>query len=329
MRDGLESAAAGARPDEHCHADQAEALYEALAKAAAWGAATHLLHTRREASADAPLKPHRALWAGPLAFVTGCALLAPGATPLAVFLLLGLGFGALAAMRLASAVLPVRFNTRAALHDNALPPATVIAALHDEAEVVGGLVEKLRRLDYPADRLEIVLAIESHDTATLEAAREAAATPGPDIRVLTVPPEGPTTKPKALNFALAFSMGRIIAIYDAEDAPARGQLRAAAEAFAADPGLACVQAPLNWYNAGETWLTRMFALEYAAQFNALLPLFLRLGWPLPLGGTSNVFRGLMYQAHQYNSCRFNALAVSCAYDQYIPLPQRQGEALLH
>ncbi|TRO96846.1 glycosyltransferase [Glycocaulis profundi] len=290
MRDGLESAAAGARPDQDCHADQAEALHDALAGAAAWGAANHLLHTRSEASAAAPERLHPALWAGPLVFAAGCALLAPGATMLAAFLLLGLGFGALAMMRLASALLPVRWSLRAALDDDALPPATVIAALHDEAAVVGGLVEKLRRLDYPAERLEIVLAIESHDHATLEAAREAAATPGPAIQVLAVPPVGPTTKPKALNFALAFSSGAIIAVYDAEDAPARGQLRAAAEAFAADPSLACVQAPLNWYNDDETWLTRMFALEYAAQFNALLPLFLRLGWPLPLGGTSNVFR---------------------------------------
>jgi len=44
----------------------------------------------------------------------------------------------------------------------------------------------------------------------------------------------------------------------------------------------------------------MFALEYAAQFHVVLPYFLRLGWPLPLGGTSNVFSGLMYQAHQVN-----------------------------
>ena len=45
-----------------------------------------------------------------------------------------------------------------------------------------------------------------------------------------------------------------------------------------------------WYNAGETWLTRQFALEYATLFHVLLPALARWGWPLPLGGTSNHFR---------------------------------------
>ena len=37
-------------------------------------------------------------------------------------------------------------------------------------------------------------------------------------------------------------------------------------------------------------LARQFALEYAAQFDALLPALERLGLPIPLGGTSNHFR---------------------------------------
>jgi glycosyltransferase XagB len=37
-------------------------------------------------------------------------------------------------------------------------------------------------------------------------------------------------------------------------------------------------------------LARQFALEYAAQFDGLLPALERLGLPIPLGGTSNHFR---------------------------------------
>ena len=97
-----------------------------------------------------------------------------------------------------------------------------------------------------------------------------------------------------MNYALNFARGEIITVYDAEDCPHPDQLRHAAEAFAAgSPELACVQAPLNWYNASHNWLTRQFALEYAAQFHAILPLLARLGWPMPLGGTSNHFNGVM------------------------------------
>ena len=114
------------------------------------------------------------------------------------------------------------------------------------------------------------------------------------MRVLTAPPGEPRTKPRALNYALRFCTGAIVTVHDAEDRPDPGQLRGAAESFAAGGrDLACLQAPLNWYNAAECWLTRQFTLEYAAHFHALLPLYRRLDWPLPLGGTSNHFRGLM------------------------------------
>lgn len=57
-----------------------------------------------------------------------------------------------------------------------------------------------------------------------------------------------------------------------------------------DEKLACVQAQLNYYNVYENWLTRQFALEYAAFFDLLLPTLAKLGLPVPLGGTSTHFR---------------------------------------
>jgi len=82
-----------------------------------------------------------------------------------------------------------------------LPRYTVVAALHDEAEVMPQLVEHLAALDYPADRLEGFLALEAHDHATIEAAYAA---DRPDwLSILIVPPGEPRTKPRALNHALA------------------------------------------------------------------------------------------------------------------------------
>ncbi len=106
-----------------------------------------------------------------------------------------------------------------------------------------------------------------------------------------MPEAAPRTKPKALNFALQFARGEFVVIYDAEDRPCPQQLREALAAFhAGPPNLACVQARLNFYNASENWLTRQFAIEYAALFDGLLPAMQRLGLPMPLGGTSNHFR---------------------------------------
>jgi cellulose synthase/poly-beta-1,6-N-acetylglucosamine synthase-like glycosyltransferase len=54
--------------------------------------------------------------------------------------------------------------------------------------------------------------------------------------------------------------------------------------------LVCVQAALNYWNADENWLTRMFTLEYSFWFDYMLPGLERLHLPIPLGGTSNHFR---------------------------------------
>jgi glycosyltransferase XagB len=63
------------------------------------------------------------------------------------------------------------------------------------------------------------------------------------FEVLVVPEAAPQTKPKALNYGLQFARGELVAIYDAEDVPARGQLRLAAETFAAAPSaIVCLQA---------------------------------------------------------------------------------------
>ena len=170
-----------------------------------------------------------------------------------------------------------------------LPVYTLLVPLLNEAAVLPQLVKALRRLDYPAAKLDIKLIFEAHDRETLAAA-QALRLPASFHRVV-VPPGGPRTKPKALNFALQLARGSLVVVYDAEDRPEPNQLRRAVAAFAAGPPeLACVQAPLGFYNTGCNWLTRQFGIEYAALFDAQLPALEALRLPIPLGGTSNHFR---------------------------------------
>ena len=58
------------------------------------------------------------------------------------------------------------------------------------------------------------------------------------------------------------------------------------------PELACLQSALVIDNEADGWLPLLFAIEYAALFDGLLPALSALGMPLPLGGTSNHFRGI-------------------------------------
>ncbi|MFN4287654.1 MAG: glycosyltransferase [Brevundimonas sp.] len=176
------------------------------------------------------------------------------------------------------------------LKNEELPRYSVICALYREADVLAQLVRNLCALDYPPERLEIILALEHDDAETLRAAH-ALALPA-HMRILVVPPGEPRTKPRALNHALLGATGDLVTIFDAEDAPDPAQLREAAARFhASSPALACLQAPLRIrIHQGSGMVARQFAAEYAALFEASVPAFSRLGLPFALGGTSNHFR---------------------------------------
>jgi glycosyltransferase XagB len=170
-----------------------------------------------------------------------------------------------------------------------LPVYTVLVPLYREANVVAQLAAALRRLDYPPHLLDVMLVVEEDDDDTVAAALAASA--DGVFEVVAVPAGEPRTKPRACNYALQLARGDFLVIFDAEDRPEPDQLKKALDAFRRAPAdVACLQARLNFFNARECWLTRMFALDYALWFDFLLPGLDRLGIPMPLGGTSNHFR---------------------------------------
>lgn len=175
-----------------------------------------------------------------------------------------------------------------------LPNYSVLVALYREAEVVPELVAALRRIDWPASKLEIKLVCEEDDHVTLAAIR---ALPLPhNMEVVEVPVFGPRTKPKALAYALALAGGDFVVLYDAEDHPHPKQLLHAWQKFReSPPEVVCVQAPLEIANRGAGIVARMFAFEYAALFRGMLPWLSGNHMLLPLGGTSNHFRRSILQ----------------------------------
>ena len=254
-------------------------------------AATDDLRTRwPNLSARAHLRGRgRLVLAGFAVMVITAAILAPGTAMTIVELILSAVFLGWLALRLLGACIAERLAPPdRGLPDRVLPVFTVLAALYREAASVPGLLAAIEQLDYPAEKLDVVIAVEADDRET-RAALDAVRTRFP-INVVAVPPGGPRTKPKALNVALPFARGLYTVIYDAEDRPETDQLRRALGAFRAGPAnLACVQARLRIDNTEDSWLVRYFTAEYAAQFDVFMPGLARLGLPLPLGGSSNHF----------------------------------------
>jgi glycosyltransferase XagB len=174
------------------------------------------------------------------------------------------------------------------LSDDELPNYTVVVALYREARIVENLVKSIDAFDYPQGKLDIKLVIEQRDVETL--ARIAELRLPARYEVVVAPAGKPQTKPRALNIALSCARGELVVVYDAEDTPAPNQLRLAASRFAADKKLDCLQGRLAIRNHGESWLSRLFAIEYAILFDIINPGLCALNLPIPLGGTSNHFR---------------------------------------
>ena len=174
------------------------------------------------------------------------------------------------------------------LEDDEAPVYTIVAAAYREANVIENLIRAFEALDYPKARLDIKIVVEARDGETL--AKLARLKLPPRYHVIVAPPGAPQTKPRALNIALAEARGELIVVYDAEDKPAPDQLRLAASRFAREPGLDCLQARLVIRNSSDSWLSKAFALEYAALFDLVNPGLCGLGLPIALGGTSNHFR---------------------------------------
>jgi cellulose synthase/poly-beta-1,6-N-acetylglucosamine synthase-like glycosyltransferase len=174
------------------------------------------------------------------------------------------------------------------LTDDQLPDYTVVVALYREASVVEELAKAIDAFDYPKSKLDIKLVVEQRDVETLGRIVELRL---PARYEVVVAPSGkPQTKPRALNIALSSARGELVVVYDAEDIPAPNQLRLAALRFAADKDLDCLQARLAIRNHGESWLSKLFAIEYAILFDVINPGLCALNLPIPLGGSSNHFR---------------------------------------
>ncbi|NLU83334.1 glycosyltransferase [Rhodococcus sp. HNM0569] len=188
-----------------------------------------------------------------------------------------------------SAIVHVSDDDARAVPDDELPSYTVLVPAYAEPEVIGQLIENMAALDYPRDKLQVLLLLEADDAPTIDAARDAF--DSEFVEILLVPAAQPRTKPKACNFGFHYATGEIVTIFDAEDRPEPLQLRRAAVAFTRLPAnTACVQAELAFHNGSQNLLTAWFTADYALWFRFVLPGLMHSTSPIPLGGTSNHLR---------------------------------------
>jgi cellulose synthase/poly-beta-1,6-N-acetylglucosamine synthase-like glycosyltransferase len=128
--------------------------------------------------------------------------------------------------------------------DAELPSVTVIVAAYQEEAVIAEKVANLRALDYPADRLEIVVACDGSPDATPQRARDAGAD-----QVLELPRGG---KIRAQDAAVRAARGRIVAFSDANAFWEPDALRRLVAPFAGAPEVGYVCGQVAFVNDGGT-----------------------------------------------------------------------------
>lgn len=169
------------------------------------------------------------------------------------------------------------------------PSYTILCPLYKEVEILPQFVSAITSLDYPKDKLQVLLLLEETDNETINEALRMQLPPY--INIAIVPDSTPRTKPKACNFGLRMATGSYLVIYDAEDIPEKDQLKKSVVAFESAPSdVVCLQAKLDFYNTDQNVLTRLFTLEYTLWFDTILVGLQSINAPIPLGGTSNHFK---------------------------------------
>ena len=119
------------------------------------------------------------------------------------------------------------------------PTVTMLIVAHNEESVIEAKLKNCLSLDYPKDRLEVLVASDGSSDRT-EAIVAGFADRG--VRLLSLP--GPRGKPAALNRAVAEGHGEILVLCDARQTLAPDSIRELVQHFA-DPRVGAVSGELH------------------------------------------------------------------------------------
>lgn len=171
--------------------------------------------------------------------------------------------------------------------DGDLPTVDVLLPAYEEGAVVDQSIRSVNEAAYPDDRLNLYVIVEAGDADTRSRLAEL---PEDSFTSLVVPASypGESNKPRALNYGFEHTDGDVVGIVDAEDVVDPDLFREAVQTLEA--GHDFVQARLDMVNEDDGWLNTLFRAEYGFWYEVVLPAFHRAGFPIPLAGTSCLFR---------------------------------------
>jgi 1,2-diacylglycerol 3-beta-glucosyltransferase len=171
----------------------------------------------------------------------------------------------------------------------------VIIPAHNEAAGIGATLESLAAVDYPTDRLRIVVVADNCTDDTADRARAMG------VQVLERQDTTRRGKGYALAHAFAWSAGdgwaEAVVVIDADSDVNAGFFTAISRQLA--DGAESVQADYRIRNAGEGWRTRLMEVAFALQHTTRSLGRERLHWSCGLRGNGMAFRSDVLQRVPY------------------------------
>jgi cellulose synthase/poly-beta-1,6-N-acetylglucosamine synthase-like glycosyltransferase len=147
-----------------------------------------------------------------------------------------------------------------------LPTFSLVVPVKNEEAVIGRLLDALAKLDYPANKKEIIIVEDgsndgTHDICVHYAQKEE------NFKFLHKPDSD--GKPSALNYGINHARGDIVGVFDADSVPANDALLNVCKYFE-DHAVAAVQGRTLSINSEENMLTRLLSYEEAVYYEAYL-----------------------------------------------------------
>ncbi len=143
------------------------------------------------------------------------------------------------------------------------PTVSVLVPAHNEEKVIGQTVNALIALDYPRDKLEIIVINDNSSDRTGEILAEIQRkNPGVNLIVLTTDKiTGGKGKSGALNNGYLRSTGELLAVYDADNTPERNALKYLVHTLSRDDKLGAVIGKFRTRNKTKNMLTKFINIE--------------------------------------------------------------------
>lgn len=172
-------------------------------------------------------------------------------------------------------------------HVENYPKFSIIIPAKDEGAVISRCLNSLLNVDYPKDKLEIIVVNGNSKDNTQQICETFSARYQGIVKVIHE--EESKGKPAALNRAFPYVTGEIIGIFDADSIPERAVLRKVASYFQ-NKLIMALQGSTNCINEKQNMLTRIAAMEDKGWFQGLLGGREKLKLFVPLTGSCQFVR---------------------------------------